>query len=314
MDFMKNHNAQQFVLSIAVWMILTIEKLNKGIETEIRLRGEHAQALSRLLDLQRKLDAGGTLTDEEVQLWQKYQEQVQKVAQQIDVVAQVNEKANDELIKTGYISQDVVPKHIDRINEIAEAFDSAWSRNRRYNEEMANINRAFDAKKLTETEKGLESISARLRKLDPVTRSIAESFGATFKNKEYKNLVYALDSVQAFRKRLVKGITVDTVGAGQAAMHALVLNRVSGTTSARVAHLAYQRPDGKAASVELAKGDNLGDKAALGYLRGHVVEAVTAKELRFTNGFSVLLGEATNYGVLADEVQQLIIGKAVLQE
>ena len=132
-------------------------------------------------------------------------------------------------------------------------------------------------------------------------------FGATFKNKEYKNLVYALDSVQAFRKRLVKGITVDTVGAGQAAMHALVLNRVSGTASARVAHLAYQRPDGKAASVELAKGDNLGEKTALGYLRGHVVEAVTAKELRFTNGFSVLLGEATNYGVLADEVQQLII-------
>ena len=118
--------------------------------------------------------------------------------------------------------------------------------------------------------------------------------------------MYALDSVQAFRKRLVKGITVDTVGAGQAAMHELVLNRVSGTASARVAHLTYQRPDGKAASVELG-GDNLGEKTALGYLRGHVVEAVTAKELRFTNGFSVLLGEATNYGVLADEVQQLII-------
>lgn len=132
-------------------------------------------------------------------------------------------------------------------------------------------------------------------------------FGATFKDKEYKNLVYTLDSVQAFRKRLVKGITVDTVGAGQAALHTLVLQSVSGTASSRVAHLAYQRPDGKTASVLLAKGDNLGEKTALGYLSCHVVEAVTAKELRFTNGFSVLLGEAANYGVLADEVQQLII-------
>jgi type III restriction enzyme len=132
-------------------------------------------------------------------------------------------------------------------------------------------------------------------------------FGATFKDKEYKNLVYTLDSVQAFRKRLVKGITVDTVGAGQAALHTLELHSVSGTTNNRVAHLGYQKPDGKTGSVELVKGDNLGEKAGLSYLSGHVVETVTAKELRFTNGFSVLLGEAANYGVLADEVQQLII-------
>jgi hypothetical protein len=198
---------------------VTIEKLNKGIETEIRLRGEHAQALARLTDLQRKLDAGGTLTDEEVQLWQKYQEQVQKVAQQIDVVAQMNEKANDELIKTGGISQDIIPKHIDRINEIAEAFDSAWSRNRRYNEEMANINRAFAAGKLTETEKGLESISASLRRLDPETRNIAEAFGATFKNilsgtekaeDAFKNLKQTI--IDTMLQRYVIDVVVNFIG------------------------------------------------------------------------------------------------------
>lgn len=132
-------------------------------------------------------------------------------------------------------------------------------------------------------------------------------FGATFKDKVYKNLVYTLDSVQAFRHRLVKGITVDAVGAGPAALHTLCLNSVSGTASSRLAHLSYQKPDGKSGSVVLAKGDNLGEQTALDYLRGHVVEAVTAKELRFTNGFSVLCGETANYGVLADEVQALII-------
>ncbi|MFO1211952.1 MAG: DEAD/DEAH box helicase family protein [Paenacidovorax caeni] len=85
-------------------------------------------------------------------------------------------------------------------------------------------------------------------------------FGATFKNKEYKNLVYALDSA-GVSQTLMKGITVDTVGAGQAAMHALVLNRVSGYRPAPAWRTwPTNGPDGKAASVELAKGDNLGEK------------------------------------------------------
>lgn len=37
-------------------------------------------------------------------------------------------------------------------------------------------------------------------------------FGATFKDDVYKNLVYTLDSVDAFSRGLVKAITVDTVG------------------------------------------------------------------------------------------------------
>lgn len=37
-------------------------------------------------------------------------------------------------------------------------------------------------------------------------------FGATFKNDEYQNLVYTLDSVDAFNQKLVKSITVDEAG------------------------------------------------------------------------------------------------------
>ena len=74
-------------------------------------------------------------------------------------------------------------------------------------------------------------------------------FGATFKgkndNEKYKNLVYTLDSLDAFRQRLVKGITVDTVGATHAgAEQSLLLTAVTGSAGARVAHISYTTPAG----------------------------------------------------------------------
>ena len=47
----------------------------------------------------------------------------------------------------------------------------------------------------------------------------------------------------------------------------------------------------------LAKGDNLGEKTALGYLRGHVVDAVTAKSCVLPTAFQCCWARATNYGV-----------------
>ena len=54
-------------------------------------------------------------------------------------------------------------------------------------------------------------------------------FGATFKRDEFKNLIYTLDSLEAFRQRLVKGITVDTVGTGTEAGQTLTLHEVTGS-------------------------------------------------------------------------------------
>lgn len=136
-------------------------------------------------------------------------------------------------------------------------------------------------------------------------------FGATFKRDEFKNLIYTLDSLEAFRQRLVKGITVDTVGTGAEDGQTLTLHEVTGTAKERTGRVGYQTSDNKAATVELKVKDNLGEKTGLRYLDRHVVEAVTNKELRFTNDFSLPLGEPTAFGLLADEVQSLLVQRAI---
>lgn len=142
-------------------------------------------------------------------------------------------------------------------------------------------------------------------------------FGATFKDKaasdglKYNNLIYTLDSLDAFRQRLVKGITVDTVGTGADIAQVLCFVSSSGTANERAAQVSYQTLAGKHASVALKAKDNLGEKTGLGFLDGHVVEAVTAKEVRFTNDFALPLGEATPYGMLAEQMQALIIERSI---
>ena len=140
-------------------------------------------------------------------------------------------------------------------------------------------------------------------------------FGATFKGNDeslkYKNLVYTLDSLEAFRQRLVKGIAVDTVGTGADMAQVLCFTAVSGTGKDRAAQVSFQTIAGKAASVSLQAKDNLGDKTQIGFLDGHVVESVTGKEVLFTNGFALPLGEATSYGMLAEQMQALIIERSI---
>lgn len=144
-------------------------------------------------------------------------------------------------------------------------------------------------------------------------------FGATFKAKDkaesdalkYKNLVYTLDSLEAFRQRLVKGIVVDTVGTGTAATQALTYLSTHGTAKERCAHVQYHTATGTTATVELKAKDNLGDKTTLVFLDGHVVENITAKEVLFTNGFALPLGDPTAYGMLAEQTQSLIVACAV---
>ena len=145
-------------------------------------------------------------------------------------------------------------------------------------------------------------------------------FGATFKSSDAKNndddlkftnLIYTLDSLEAFRQRLVKSITVDTVGHASTADYALCYQEASGKAGERTARVNYLGLDGKNASVQLSAKDNLGERTGIHYLDGYVVESVTAKEVVFTNGFALPLGEASSYGMLADETQQLIMARAV---
>ena len=147
-----------------------------------------------------------------------------------------------------------------------------------------------------------------LAKFDPL---LTIRFGATFKKDSYTNLIYTLDSLEAFRQRLVKSITVDTVGAGADMAQVLCFSASSGTSKERTAQVSYQTLAGKSATVALQAKDNLGEQTGIGFLDGHVVEAVTAKEVRFTNDFALALGEPASYGMLAEQTQALIIGRSI---
>lgn len=140
-------------------------------------------------------------------------------------------------------------------------------------------------------------------------------FGATFKGRtdddKYKNLIYTLDSLEAFRQRLVKGIVVDTVGSASDDLQVLRYMESLGTAKDRSARVQYHTAQGKAATAELRAKDNLGEQTGLAFLDGHVVEKITAKEVLFTNGFALPLGEATPYGMLAEQTQGVIIERAI---
>ena len=146
-------------------------------------------------------------------------------------------------------------------------------------------------------------------------------FGATFPllpaargavpRPDYKNLIYTLDSLEAFRQRLVKGIAVDTVGSTTDAAQALCLLSVHGSARERVAQVEYRDLHGTARHCELKAKDNLGARTGIGFLDGHVVESVTAREVLFTNGFSLQLGQPAACGMLAQQTQSLIIERSV---
>ena len=141
--------------------------------------------------------------------------------------------------------------------------------------------------------------------------SLTLRFGATFRNDEYRNLIYTLDSVNAFRQRLVKGITVDTVGVGAEDSQVLCLREVNGTGADRTAKVAFKTIDGKNKTVSLQKKDNLGEKTKLPYLNGHVVENIPKQELVFTNGFALPLQAPQALGMLAEDMQSAIIGLTI---
>ena len=137
-------------------------------------------------------------------------------------------------------------------------------------------------------------------------------FGATFKGDDYKNLIYTLDSVDAFSRGLVKAITVDTVGNENVDNHTIGLKDVKGASQKEyIAKIEYKDINSKPKLTELKHGENLGEKVGIEYLTSYVVEKITKNEVIFTNGISILLGESESYGVLLDEMQKVIVDTAI---
>jgi type III restriction enzyme len=148
-----------------------------------------------------------------------------------------------------------------------------------------------------------------LKKFNPL---FTLRFGATFKDKVYKNLIYTLDSIDAFSQSLVKGISVDTVGNQSIEDHTLELKSVSGRTQKEyVATLAYKDIESKNKTCKLEKGMNFGELVGIEYLDAYVVEKITKKEILFSNGITLFLDEVESYGVLFEQMQKVIVDKAI---
>ena len=148
-----------------------------------------------------------------------------------------------------------------------------------------------------------------LKKFNPL---FTLRFGATFKEKVYKNLIYTLDSIDAFSQSLVKGISVDTVGNQSIDDHTLEFKSVKGANQKEyVATVAYKDIQAKNKSCQLKKGMNFGVEVGIEYLNSYVVEKITKKELVFSNGISLLLNELESYGVLFEQMQKVIVDKAI---
>lgn len=137
-------------------------------------------------------------------------------------------------------------------------------------------------------------------------------FGATYKGDEYQNLIYTLDSVDAFSRGLVKAISVDTVGNENVDAHTIKLREVKGANQKNyVACVEYKDINAKSQTIELEYGENLGEKTAIAYLNSYVVEKITKSEVLFTNDISLPLGESESYGMLLDEMQRVIVDTAI---
>lgn len=137
-------------------------------------------------------------------------------------------------------------------------------------------------------------------------------FGATFKGDEYKNLIYTLDSVDAFSRGLVKAITVDTVGNENVDNHTISFTKVTGKTQKDyISTIEYKDINSKNKKIELKKGENLGEKVDIEYLNSYVVDKITKSEIVFTNSISLPLGVSESYGILLDEMQKVIVDTAI---
>lgn len=137
-------------------------------------------------------------------------------------------------------------------------------------------------------------------------------FGATYKGDTYQNLIYTLDSVDAFSQGLVKAITVDTVGSENVEAHTIELREVKGSSQKNyVAKIAYKDINEKSHTIELEAGENLGEKTGISHLGSYVAEKITKTEVLFTNDISLSLGESESYGMLLDEMQRVIVDTAI---
>ncbi len=141
-------------------------------------------------------------------------------------------------------------------------------------------------------------------KLKEFNALITLRFGATFKD-DYNNLIYALDSKKAFDCALVKSISVASVG--ESDEYFLELKGVE----KREAVINYTDLENKTQSVKVKTHDNLGALTHISALEDYIVEKITKTEIRFLNGFNLLLNQKEPFSHLLEGEQEVMLKEAI---
>ncbi|MGL2746826.1 DEAD/DEAH box helicase family protein [Helicobacter pylori] len=144
--------------------------------------------------------------------------------------------------------------------------------------------------------------------LEQLNALITLRFGATFKD-DYNNLIYALDSKKAFDCALVKSISVASVG--ESNEYFLELKGVVKTQNDYEATINYTNLENKTQSVKVKKHDNLGVLTQISALEDYIVENITKTEIRFLNGFNLLLDQKEPFSHLLESEQEVMLKEAI---
>ncbi len=144
--------------------------------------------------------------------------------------------------------------------------------------------------------------------LEQLNALITLRFGATFKD-DYKNLIYVLDSKKAFDCALVKSISVASVG--ESNEYFLELKGVVKIQKDYEAAINYTDLENKTQSVKVKKHDNLGALTQISALEDYIVENITKNEIRFLNGFNLLLDQKEPFSHLLESEQEVMLKEAI---
>ncbi|PDX13102.1 type III restriction-modification system endonuclease [Helicobacter pylori] len=144
-------------------------------------------------------------------------------------------------------------------------------------------------------------------KLKEFNALITLRFGATFKD-DYNNLIYALDSKKAFDCALVKSISVASVGESDECF--LELKGIE-KRNGYEAIINYTDLENKTQSVKVKEHDNLGVLTHISALEDYIVEKITKTEIRFLNGFNLLLDQKEPFSYFVEGEQEVMLKEAI---
>ncbi len=142
--------------------------------------------------------------------------------------------------------------------------------------------------------------------LEQLNALVTLRFGATFKD-DYNNLIYALDSKKAFDCALVKSISVASVGESDE----YFLELKEANKKQNEATINYTNLENKTQSVKVKEHDNLGVVTQISALEDYIVEKITKTEIRFLNGFNLLLDQKEPFSHLLEGEQEVMLKEAI---